>query len=71
MIGQSASFLRLRWLAVRLLSLLWATMDSAAAVAERSDFGRSLIAAKNVEPRLTRAKCPVILGRCGGGCRRR
>jgi hypothetical protein len=39
MIAQPARVLRLRWLAVLLLSLLWATMGSAATVAERSDFG--------------------------------
>jgi hypothetical protein len=36
----------LRWLAVLLLSLLWATMGMAAAVAERGDFGCFFLAAK-------------------------
>jgi hypothetical protein len=35
----------LRWLAVLLLSLLWATMGSAAALAERGNFGQSSLAA--------------------------
>jgi hypothetical protein len=39
-------FRPLRWLSVLLLSLLWATMGSTAAVAERDDFGRSTSAAK-------------------------
>jgi hypothetical protein len=36
----------LRWLAVLLLSLLWATMGSAAALAERGNFRQSSLAAK-------------------------
>ena len=46
MIAQRANFLRLRWLAVVLLSLLWATMGSAAALAKRSDFGHWALAAR-------------------------
>ncbi len=38
---------RLRWLAVVLLNLLWATMGSAVALAERSDFGQSSLAANS------------------------
>jgi hypothetical protein len=48
MMVQTASFLRLRWLAVLLLSLLWNTMGSAAAVAERSEFGHACLAANRV-----------------------
>jgi hypothetical protein len=39
-------FRPLRWLAVLLLSLLWATMGSAAALAEGGDFRQSSLAAK-------------------------
>lgn len=46
MTGNSSVLLRLRWLAVVLLSLLWVTMSNAAASAERSDFGHSSLAAK-------------------------
>lgn len=38
----------LRWVVVFLHSLLWATMGSAAALAERADFGCSSLAAKSV-----------------------
>jgi hypothetical protein len=48
MIGQTTSFQRLRWLVVLLLSLLWATMGSAAATAERGDFQHCGIAAKAI-----------------------
>jgi hypothetical protein len=47
MIGRVTSFLPLRWLAVLLLSLLSATMGSAVALAERSDFDRCAVAAKS------------------------
>lgn len=47
MIEGTCSFLRLRWLALVLLSLLWATMGGAAALAERSDFGYSTLAANS------------------------
>jgi hypothetical protein len=46
MMCMPASFLRLRLLAVLLLSLFWATTGSAASSAERGDFGQSLLAAK-------------------------
>jgi hypothetical protein len=46
MIGQTTSFLQLRLLLALLLSLLWATMGGAAAVAELSNFGHSTLAAK-------------------------
>jgi hypothetical protein len=46
MISLTANFMRLRWLAVLLLSLLWATMGSATALTERGDFGHCCIAAK-------------------------
>jgi hypothetical protein len=46
MMGKATSLSRLRWLAVLLLSLLWATTGSTAALAERSDFGHSSLAAK-------------------------
>jgi hypothetical protein len=49
MTSNAARFLCLRWLAVVLLSLLWATMGSAAALVERGDFGHSLIAAKTTK----------------------
>ncbi len=48
MIAQRANFLRLRWLAVLLLSLLGVTIGSAASSAERGDFGCSSYAANNV-----------------------
>jgi hypothetical protein len=50
MISQTARILRLRWLAVLLLSLMWATMGSGAAVAERGDFDRCALAAKTTAP---------------------
>jgi hypothetical protein len=46
MIGRVTSFLPLRWLAILLLSLLSATMGSAVALAERSDFDRCAVAAR-------------------------
>jgi hypothetical protein len=51
MISQATSRLRLRWLAVLLLSLLWATMGRAAALAERGDFGNFSSAANSVAVR--------------------
>lgn len=39
----------LRWLAVLLLSLLWATMGSAAALAERGNFRQSSLAANTID----------------------
>jgi hypothetical protein len=50
MIGRVTSFLPLRWLAILLLSLLSATMGSAVALAERSDFDRCAVAAKTTAP---------------------
>jgi hypothetical protein len=47
LINQTSGLLRLRWLAVLLIGLLWATMGSTAALAERGDFDRSLIAANS------------------------
>jgi hypothetical protein len=46
MMERATSFLRLRWAHMLLLSLIWATMGSAAAVAERGHFDRASIAAK-------------------------
>ncbi len=46
MIGHTPAVQGLRWLAVLLLSLLWATVGSAAALAERDDFSHSALAAK-------------------------
>ena len=45
--GRAASFRWLRWLAVFLLSLLWATMGSTTALAERSDLGHCSLAANS------------------------
>ncbi len=56
MTGKSPSFLRLRWLAVRLLSVMWATMGSAAASAERSDFGRSSFVTNSVRAQFKSAE---------------
>lgn len=47
MIGKIARCLRLRWLAVLLLNLLWSTMGGAAALPERVDFGGCTPAAKS------------------------
>lgn len=47
MIGHTPAVQGLRWLAVLLLSLLWATVGSAAALAERDDFSHSALAAKS------------------------
>jgi hypothetical protein len=44
--GKPSDFQALRWLSVVFLSLLWTTMGSAAALAERRDFGHSTLAAK-------------------------
>lgn len=46
MTGRASSVQGLRWVQALLLSLMWATMDIAAALAERSDFGHSSLAAK-------------------------
>lgn len=46
----------LRWLVVFLLSLLWATMGSAAASAERGDFGCSSLAANTAPPTVDRVR---------------
>jgi hypothetical protein len=46
MTDRCASFLRQRWLTVLLLSLLWVTIGSAAAVAERGEFEHCAPAAK-------------------------
>jgi hypothetical protein len=54
MIGGITRFQPLLWLLVLLLSLLSATMDSAAASAERGDFGCSSLAAKTTGPSTTR-----------------
>ena len=51
MIESVASFLRLRWSAVFLLNLLWATMVGASALAESGDFGHASFVAKNAVPR--------------------
>jgi hypothetical protein len=45
--GKARSFRSSRWLLVLLLSLLWATMGSGAALAERSGFQDRRIAANN------------------------
>lgn len=55
MIGRMARLPALRWLAVLLLSQLWAMMGCAAALAGRSDFSPSAIAAKNA-PRVGSAE---------------
>ena len=47
MIGKIARCLRLRWLAVLLLNLLWSPMGGAAALPERVDFGDCAPAAKS------------------------
>ncbi len=46
MMGRIISLEWLRWLMALLISLTWATTGRAAVSAERSDFGRSLLAAK-------------------------
>lgn len=46
MISRTASFSPLRWLAVLLCSLLWTTLGSTAALAERGDFDCCTFAAK-------------------------
>jgi hypothetical protein len=46
MIGQTARFLRIRWILVLLLSLLWTTTGGATALAVRGDFDHPVIAAK-------------------------
>lgn len=51
MMGQPGSLLRLRWMLVVFLSLLWATMGGTALLAERAEFGRSSLAA-NMQRRL-------------------
>lgn len=48
MMGKVASTLWLRWLLILLLSLTWAAPSSVAALAERSDFGHSSLAAKTI-----------------------
>jgi uncharacterized lipoprotein (TIGR02269 family) len=47
MIGKTSSILLLRWLLLLLLSLLWATMGNASALAERGDFGQCTLAGKS------------------------
>lgn len=47
MIPQAANLQRLRLLLALLLSLMWATMSSATALAERGDFGHSSLAANS------------------------
>jgi hypothetical protein len=54
MIGRTSRFMRLRWLAVLLLSLLWVTMGGAAPSAQRSDFGSPSLAAKTIDPATVR-----------------
>ncbi len=61
MIGKTARFLWLRWLAALLLGLLWATMGNSAASAERGDFGHSSLAAKTTAG----AKEPISPGAHG------
>jgi hypothetical protein len=46
MIDQVTRYLRLRWVVLLLLSLLWATMGGAVALPERGNFGRCGFAAK-------------------------
>lgn len=46
MIGETAILLRLRWLVVVLLGLLWTTIGGAASLAERDHFGPSSLAPK-------------------------
>ena len=46
MIDQVTRYLRLRWVVLLLLSLLWATMGGAVALAEHGDFGSCALAAK-------------------------
>ncbi|NJM37870.1 MAG: hypothetical protein HC845_08460 [Akkermansiaceae bacterium] len=46
--GRARGFHLLRWLLVLLISLTWVTMGNAAALAERSDFGGSSLAANRV-----------------------
>jgi len=48
MIGRTARFLRIRWILVVLLSLLWTTTGGATALAVRGDFDHPVIAAKSV-----------------------
>ncbi len=48
MMRRATSFLRLQLLTAFLLSLLWATIGSAALLAKRGDFGQSLDAARGV-----------------------
>ena len=58
MTGTPPSFHPLRWVLAVLMSLLWATMGSAAALADRGEFGqwntRSLNGYKESVPSLSR-----------------
>ena len=51
MISRTASFSPLRWLAVFLCSILWTTLGSTAALAERGDSGCCSPAAKTPLPK--------------------
>ena len=51
MTGRAARFNWLRWSAVFLINLLWATTGGASALAERRDFGHSSFVAKSAVPR--------------------
>jgi len=48
MIDQVTRYLRLRWVVLLLLSLLWATMGGAVALPERGNFGRCGFAANKL-----------------------
>jgi len=54
MTGRASSVQGPRWVQVLLLSLMWATIGSAATLVERLDVGHSFIAAKAAEPVTTR-----------------
>jgi hypothetical protein len=59
MTGRASSVQGLRWVQALLLSLMWATMDIAAALAERSDFGHSSLAANSAGKVSYRLGSPV------------
>lgn len=59
MTDQATRFLRLRWALPLLMSLLWATMGSTAALAERCDFGHCALAAKSAPGVSYRLGSPV------------
>jgi hypothetical protein len=79
MTGRAARFNWLRWSAVFLLNLLWATTGGASALAEQGDFDRSLIAANSggrlvhmsgaADDIFASGKLGLPSNNCGPGCK--